>query len=355
MATISNVKYLNEEIIYNYLHDPNETYLEGFIADEEPASYYPYSENGVYIKLFKVPVNSKATQLYLQEFHWRAWEGGYNAPLPEDGRIGFEQAGFIANSSEFWIYDNCLLSVYPKLNKEQTYFRDDFEEAFCTKIIKEYKVYRDEDEAGRKEINKRAKQYAIYAMLAKKPVYRDFIISDANDILHYTVKCGFGSVANYILDKDDYLDDTLKSLSRCCQGFDRCQDMFPIKVAAARLADKIGSTYISDDNESQRIAESLCAYCADLLDKRSKINVVIGTGSDDDIHAKVSCETLLHYEPTSKEVFVNVKSASKNEREKINQYVKDNGTFVSEDLVPMSLLQSVVSYGWEYWNRDFPE
>lgn len=37
------------------------------------------------------------------------------------------------------------------------------------------------------------------------------------------------------------------------------------------------------------------------------------------------------------------------------QYVKDNGTFVSEDLVPMSLLQSVVSYGWEHWNRDFPE
>ena len=41
------------------------------------------------------------------------------------------------------------------------------------------------------------------------------------------------------------------------------------------------------------------------------------------------------------------------EREKINQYVKDNGVFVNEDLVPMSLLQSVVSYGWEHWNRDF--
>lgn len=78
-------------------------------------------------------------------------------------------------------------------------------------------------------------------------------------------------------------------------------------------------------------------------------------GDVDDIPVKVSCDTLLHYEPTSKEVFVNVKSASKNEREKINQYVKDNGTFVSEDLVPMSLLQSVVSYGWEHWNRDFPE
>lgn len=43
------------------------------------------------------------------------------------------------------------------------------------------------------------------------------------------------------------------------------------------------------------------------------------------------------------------------EREKINQYVKDNGAFVSKDLVPMSLLQSVVSYGWECWNQDFPE
>ena len=40
---------------------------------------------------------------------------------------------------------------------------------------------------------------------------------------------------------------------------------------------------------------------------------------------------------------------------KVIEIFLPNGTFVSEDLVPMSLLQSVVSYGCEYWNRDFPE
>lgn len=103
------------------------------------------------------------------------------------------------------------------------------------------------------------------------------------------------------------------------------------------------------------IAKSVCAYCSRELNDRKNMTITIGTGDDNGISVKVSCDTLLHYEPTSKEVFVNVKSASKNEREKINQYVKDNSTFVSEDLVPMSLLQSVVSYGWEHWNRDFPE
>lgn len=128
------------------------------------------------------------------------------------------------------------------------------------------------------------------------------------------------------------------------------------KVELSYLSEEVEEFLpFADDNESQRIAKSVCAYCSRELNDRKNMTITIGTGDDNGISVKVSCDTLLHYEPTSKEVFVNVKSASKNEREKINQYVKDNGTFVSEDLVPMSLLQSVVSYGWEHWNRDFPE
>lgn len=198
------------------------------------------------------------------------------------------------------------------------------------------------------------------AMLKKEPVYHEYVLQDAMSIVR---SFGFRSMANYILDANDYLESALANLkdrvirSFVFQGvwYSRRAYEFPKKVEAARLADKIAHTFIADDNESQRIAKSVCAYCSRELNDRKNMTITIGTGDDNGISVKVSCDTLLHYEPTSKEVFVNVKSASKNEREKINQYVKDNGTFVSEDLVPMSLLQSVVSYGWEHWNRDFPE
>ena len=36
MAAIKNVKYLNKECIYQYFHNPNEAFLEGFIVDENP-------------------------------------------------------------------------------------------------------------------------------------------------------------------------------------------------------------------------------------------------------------------------------------------------------------------------------
>lgn len=39
-------------------------------------------------------------------------------------------------------------------------------------------------------------------------------------------------------------------------------------------------------------------------------------------------------------------------RDEINRYVKDSGVNVSENLVPMNLLRSVVSYGRE-WNSNF--
>ena len=67
MAVISNVKYLTEESVYEFLHNPNEIYLEGFAVDKEPDSYCPRNcEDGTYIKLFKAPVNSRVTELLMQ-------------------------------------------------------------------------------------------------------------------------------------------------------------------------------------------------------------------------------------------------------------------------------------------------
>lgn len=41
MATINNVKHLTEEGVYEFLHNPNENYFEGFAVDKEPAFYCP--------------------------------------------------------------------------------------------------------------------------------------------------------------------------------------------------------------------------------------------------------------------------------------------------------------------------
>lgn len=359
MATINNVKHLTEEGVYEFLHNPNENYLEGFAVDKEPAFYCPSNcEDGTYLRLFKAPVNSRMTELLMQDFRWSAREGCYNTPLPEDCTISFKRAGFIADSSKFWILSDYLLKVCPKLKPELTDFRQQFERAFCKKILDDFSMSR--DLINSKEAEGRAEQYAIYAMLKKKPVYHEYVIDDAMSIVR---SFGFRSMANYILDANDYLESALANLkdrvirSFVFQGvwYSRRACDFPKKVEAARLADKIAHTFIAADNDSQRIAKSVCAYCSRELNDRKNVTITIGTSDDNGIPVKVSCDTLLHYEPTSKEIFINVKSASKNEREKINQYVKDNGAFVSEDLVPMNLLQSVISYGWEHWNRDFPE
>lgn len=190
------------------------------------------------------------------------------------------------------------------------------------------------------------------------PEYQEAAESPVSDVVNACIESCFDSGAMFNLPCKANRKTHEVFAVECCASPDDDDSFsyeFPKKVEAARLADKIAHTFIADDNESQRIAKSVCAYCSRELNDRKNMTITIGTGDDNGISVKVSCDTLLHYEPTSKEVFVNVKSASKNEREKINQYVKDNGTFVSEDLVPMSLLQSVVSYGWEHWNRDFPE
>ena len=119
------------------------------------------------------------------------------------------------------------------------------------------------------------------------------------------------------------------------------------------MADKMSPAFVFDDNESQRIAKSVSVYCARTLDARKNITIVIGNGNGEGITVKISCSSFFFYEPTTKEVFINVESAGKEERKKINQYVKDNGASVSENLVPIKFLQSIVSYGCEKWNPNY--
>ena len=129
MAAIKNVKYLNKECIYQYFHNPNEAFLEGFIVDENPIFCPRNCESGVYIKIFKVPVNSRVNEIYMQEFRWEAWKNGYNTPLPSDYSNNFKKAGYSIDSTRFWSLPNYLISVCPKLKAELIDYQQQFEQA----------------------------------------------------------------------------------------------------------------------------------------------------------------------------------------------------------------------------------
>lgn len=79
-SSINNVKHLTEEGVYEFLHNPNENYFEGFAVDKEPAFYCPRNcEDGAYIKLFKAPVNSRMTELFIHinEFEFLLKKNGF--------------------------------------------------------------------------------------------------------------------------------------------------------------------------------------------------------------------------------------------------------------------------------------
>lgn len=84
---------------------------------------------------------------------------------PEDCTISFKRAGFIADSSKFWILSDYLLKVCPKLKPELADFRQQFEQAFCKKILDDFSI--SQSLINSKEAEERAEQYAIYAMLKK--------------------------------------------------------------------------------------------------------------------------------------------------------------------------------------------
>ena len=358
MAAIKNVKYLNKECIYQYFHNPNEAFLEGFIVDENPIFCPRNCEGGVYIKIFKVPVNSRVNEIYMQEFRWEAWKNGYNTPLPSDYSNNFKKAGYSIDSTRFWSLPNYLISVCPKLKAELIDYQQQFEQAYCKKIIEELSFCHALSDG--KETNERAEQYAIYTMLEGRPVHYNFLLLNAQSIVR---NINYKSIVNYIIDEDGYLggametlkDYVLRSLTLQGAWYSRRANEFPKRVAAARMADKMSPAFVFDDNESQRIAKSVSVYCARTLDARKNITIVIGNGNGngEGITVKISCSNFFFYKPTTKEVFINVESAGEEEREKINQYVKDNGASVSENLVPIKFLQSVVSYGCEKWNPNY--
>lgn len=124
----------------------------------------------------------------------------------------------------------------------------------------------------------------------------------------------------------------------------------PKKVAAVRFAERIRSSFVPDDNESQSIARSMLAYCKEYIPKRNVIDIAIGDGSSDVIRVKVPVSSYFHYDHETKELFINVSKVPETKRADINRLVKGSGSFVGDDLVPMTFLQDVFFGTLSLWN-----
>lgn len=351
------IRYLDADTILDYLHNSSETYLEGLI----PQSYgFPTeTDRSVYVRLLKVPVRDKASEVYMQAIPYKMFEGDSNRPIEEFGKdTKFEKVGVVIDSSRLWLMEPLWrICTQSRQKFDEADFVSEFWDAFTRKVLKEYAV--DAGVEKSEAVKNLAKQYAILNMLSKreKPVYFGCIENALQTLYPVSVLGYYELGLNYACDPEGFTTSLLTSLSR--RNFKTTSKetptgaYIPKKVAAARMADKMSPAFVFDDNESQRIAKSVSVYCARTLDARKNITIVIGNGNGEGITVKISCSSFFFYEPTTKEVFINVESADEEEREKINQYVKDNSTSVSENLVPLKFLQSIISYGCEKWNPNY--
>ena len=297
------IRYLDADTILDYLHNSSETYLEGLI----PQSYgFPTEmDRSVYVRLLKVPVRDKASEVYMQAIPYKTFEGDSNRPIEEFGKdTKFEKVGVVIDSSRLWLMEPLWrICTQSRQKFDDADFVSEFWDAFTRKVLKEYAV--DAGVEKSEAVKNLAKQYAILDMLSKreKPVY-------------------FGCIENAL------------------------QTLYPVsvlgcykKVAAARLASKMTNMFVPTKNESQKTARHLLNSYKGTVCKKNIVDVTLCNKNAGNMQIKIPLDNFLYYEPKTKEIFVNICDICEGERKKVNRYVKDCGFFVRENLVPMMLVQ----------------
>lgn len=165
------IRYLDADTILDYLHNSSETYLEGLI----PQSYGfpPETDRSVYVRLLKVPVRDKASEVYMQAIPYKTFEGDSNRPIEEFGKdTKFEKVGVVIDSSRLWLMEPLWrICTQSRQKFDDADFVSEFWDAFTRKVLKEYAV--DARVEKSETVKNLAKQYAILDMLSKheKPVY----------------------------------------------------------------------------------------------------------------------------------------------------------------------------------------
>ena len=165
------IRYLDADTILDYLRNSSETYLEGLI----PQSYgFPTeTDRSVYVRLLKVPVRDKASEVYMQAIPYKTFEGDSNRPIEEFGKdTKFEKVGVVIDSSRLWLMEPLWrICTQSRQKFDDADFVSEFWDAFTRKVLKEYAV--DAGVEKSEAVKNLAKQYAILDMLSKreKPVY----------------------------------------------------------------------------------------------------------------------------------------------------------------------------------------
>ena len=94
----------------------------------------------------------------------------------------------------------------------------------------------------------------------------------------------------------------------------------------------------------------MLAYSKHKIAEKNVIDIAIGDGTSDVIRVKVPVSSFFHYDPETKELFINVSKVPETKRADINRLLKGSGSFVGDDLVPMTFLQEVFFGKLSLWS-----
>lgn len=365
---MDTVKYLNEDIITNYLFDQTVTCLEGFYSEKRPigAPAWDYSDYGKYIRLLKVPIRDNVSELYMQVRPWRTCKEDTSRPIGYATlAYKFERVAVIINSSQIWLcacsdsVSGYLYAMCPKL--KPMFLRNDFLynfwKDFPNKILEEYEVPAVAE--TNESVKSLAMQYVILDALTnpKAPVSFDCVKNALKTVFDYENINHYGCAIDYGCDPEGCISSMVRQINRKHYNIVNRETekgpYLPKKVAAARIAKEISSSFIRTDNESQKIAGDMLAYCKYKIAERNIVDVAIGDGVSDAVRVKIPLYSFFHYEPETKELYINVSKVPETKREAINLLVKNNNnSFVDENLVPMNFLQEVFFDKKSEWNRE---
>lgn len=358
------VTYINENIIMKFLYNPKKTFLDGFVKEGLRFDSGAYQDYGKYVRFLKVPIRDNVSELYMQGYPWGTQKGCKDRPIGYiDSAAKFERVAVIIDSSKIWPLVGsssieALLAICPELQNVlcRNNFLRSFWQEFPKKVFEGFKV--DESTEGNESVKSLAMQYVIFDALTNSdsPVSFECMLNALKGTCTYGRMNDYECAIDYGCDPEGCITSMVQWLNdkhlRVVNKETEKGAYLPKKIAAARIAKSISASFVPDDNESQRIARSMLAYCKEYIPKRNVIDIKIGNGTSDAIRVKVPVGSFFHYDPKTKELFINVSKVPEAKRTGINCLVKDSGSFVGDDLVPMTFLQEVFFGAFSLWNMD---
>lgn len=356
------VTYITENTIMKFLYNPKKTLLEGFVKEGLSFNSGAYKDYGKYVRFLKVPIRDNVSELYMQGYPWKTQKGCKDRPIGySDSAAEFERVAVIIDSSKIWLMVGsssieAFLAICPELRNIlwRNNFLRSFWQEFPKRVLEEFKV--DESAESNEGVKSLAMQYVIFDALTNSdsPLSFECMLNALKGTCTYERMNDYECAIDYGCDPEGCITSMMQWLNdkhlRIVNKETEKGSYLPKKVAAVRFAERIRSSFVPDDNESQSIARSMLAYCKEYIPKRNVIDIAIGDGSSDVIRVKVPVSSYFHYDHETKELFINVSKVPETKRADINRLVKGSGSFVGDDLVPMTFLQEVFFGTFSLWN-----